>query len=242
MKKIIKTLILILLFKSTINYGQTKPIGEEPLSLDEFNFDTKITLLYPDKYLEKNSNDTYTVNEDKNDWVTFRKDSTFIDNYSDNERAIGIEYHQTSWTNINQLALFVNQSFQKINTATTLNGKIKVINPVATDISKEQSEDILRALVNKYGKYEKLKNKWNEKYDMYQWIYKDRIIRYVIQYDDEKNTIKMTVDQDKNTIEKGKKEHHYIGYIFIINRVLKDEVLGKMRTGDFVYLDNKNKL
>ena len=60
MKKLITFLLAIILF-SCQNTKQTKPIGESPLILDEFDFETKIATLYPDKYKSKDFSYVYEI-------------------------------------------------------------------------------------------------------------------------------------------------------------------------------------
>lgn len=234
--------ILLQLFASILMFincdGQVKPIGDAPLNLETFNFDTKISDLYPDKNKSKDYKDVYEIKGALHSQMV-AKDTTYINEYSDNKKAIGIEYRQQSSTSIDAMAIFKNQQFQKINVATTLEGKIKVINAVADELTEEQSEDLIKKLEKKYGKPEKLKNSWNEKFVINQWTEKDRIIRFVSAYDDESSTIKLVIDEGEQSISSREKGPHYIGYLFIINPALKDEVFEKMKTGDFVFLDEE---
>lgn len=234
-----KNNITILLLLSTILfYGQTRPIGEEPLNLENFNFDTKILDLYPEKNKSKEYNGFYEIKGTIHSQLV-AKDTTFINEYSDNKKAIGIEYRQQSSTSIDTMAIFENQQFQKVNVATTISGTIKVISTVADEITPQQCNGLIKKLVKKYGKPKKLKNSWNETFTIYEWTTKNKIIRFVSAFDDESTTMKLIINKENQTIASGEKEPHYVGYLFIINPLLKTEVFGKMKTGDFVYLDEK---
>ena len=228
-------LLLTTIFFSGCN-GQTKPIGEEPLDLESFNFETKISDLYPEKNKSKEYKGCYEIKGALHTQIVVT-DTTFVDKHSANKKAIGLEYHQQSSTSIDKMAVFENQMFQKINIATTIEGKIKVINAVADELTEQQSEVLFKKIVGKYGKPKKLKNNWNDKLTIYEWTVKDRIIRFVSSYNDESTTMKLVIDEEKQTIASGEKKPHYIGYLFIINPALKDEVFGKIKTGDFVFLD-----
>lgn len=216
--------------------GQAKPVGEEPLNLETFTFDIKISDLYPEKNKSKEYKDFYEIKGMMHPQLV-AKDTTYINEFSESKKAIGIEYRQQSSTSIDTMAVFENQKFQKINVATTLDGKIKAINAVADEITEQQSRDLIKILVNKYGKPKKLKSSWNQKFIIYEWIAKNRIIRFVSAYDDESTTMKLVINKEKQTIASGEKVPHYVGYLFIVNPALKDEVFGKMKTGDFVFLD-----
>lgn len=137
------------------------------------------------------------------------------------------------------MAVFENRQFQKVNVATTINGKIKVINAVADEITPKQCDGLIKKLVKKYGKPKKMKNSWNETFTIYEWTTKSKIIRFISAFDDESTTMKLIIDKENQTIASGEKEPHYVGYLFIINPLLKAEVFDKMKTGDFVYLDEK---
>jgi len=233
---------LLILFASTFMFtscdGQTKPIGNAPLNLETFSFDTKISDLYPEKNKSKDYKGVYKIRGALHSQMV-AKDTTFENEYSKNKKAIGIEYRQQSSTSIDTMAVFENQKFQKINVATTIDGKIKVINAVADELTSQQSGDLLKKLVKKYGKPKKLINSWDKKFIIYEWGAKNRIVRFVSAYDDESTTMKLVIDEEKQTISAGEKEPNYVGYLFIINPALKDEVFGKMKTGDFVFLDEK---
>lgn len=234
-----KNNITILLLLSTILfYGQTKPIGEEPLNLENFNFDTKILDLYPEKNKSKEYNGFYEIKGTIHSQLV-AKDTTFINEYSENKKAIGIEYRQQSSTSIDTMAIFENQQFQKVNVATTISGTIKIISSVADEITPQQCNGLIKKLVKKYGKPKKLKNSWNETFTIYEWTTKNKTIRFVSAFDDESTTMKLIINKKNQTIASGEKEPHYVGYLFIINPLLKTEVFGKMKTGDFVYLDEK---
>ena len=237
MKNNITILLLSIILFTTCN-AQTKPIGEEPLNLENFSFDTKISDLYPEKNKNASFKGYYDIKGAVHSQLVV-KDTIYIDKYSENKKATGIEYRQQSSTSIDTMAVFEKQPFQKINAATTINGQIKVINAVADELTQQQSNGLIKKLVNKYGKPKKLKNSWNEAFTIYEWTTKSKIIRFVSAYDDESTTMKIAINKENKTITSGEKEPHYVGYLFIINSLLKAEVFGKMKTGDFVFLDEK---
>lgn len=231
-------LILLAIFPCMISCnGQSKPIGEEPLDLEKLNFSTKIIDLFPEKYKSKTYPNAYELPEDEIGLSTmFKKDSTFVNRSKENQSVIGFEYKQVNWGMEDSLAVFKNQYFQKINIATTLDGRIKVINGVADELTKIESQNLFKNLKNKYGNYKKLKNTWGENLTTYEWVQKDKIIRFVTAYDDESTTMKIIINQEKGSISNGEKEPHFVSYLFIINPALKDEVFGKLKTGDLSYI------
>lgn len=228
-------LLISLLFLINCN-GQTKPIGKEPVDLENFDFNTKISDLFPNEYKSKEYKNYYEIPGSIHSQIV-EKDTTFTNEYSENKKPIGIEYRQQSSTSIDKLAIFENQIFNKVNIATTLDNKIKVINGVADEVTRKQSEDFIKNISKKYGKPKIFKSQGNENFTCHEWKTNNRIIRFVTTFDDESGTLKLNVDEKMQAISAGKKEPHFTNYLFVINQSFKNEVFGKLKTGDFVYLD-----
>lgn len=214
--------------------GQAKPIGQAPLNLLKFDFDTKITDLYPDKYKSQKWDDYYDlpVGEDTR---LVQRDTTFVDEFSEDQKAIGVEYRQVSSSSGDELALADKQAFSSISIATSLAGKIKAIGAEASEITDKETKNFIESLTKKYGNYKKLEGDFMSKFVIYEWEAGDRIFRYATIFTDEKNTMKLEVDKDKGTIKEGERNPHHDGYFFVINKdFLKD--LETLHTGTFVYI------
>lgn len=239
MRKYIKLLLPICVSLVTSCEGQVKPIGESPLDLEKFSFNTKVSELISEKHKSKDYTYVYELKvKGRENTIMFQRDSTYSNQFSAGRKAIGLEYRQGNWSTDDQLAVFQNQYFQKINIASTLDGKVKALGCVADELTKSQAENLLKILTAKFGASKKMTSSWNDKLTIHEWTKKDRIIRYVTSFTNEENTMKIVIDQSKGTLSEGKREPHYLGYLFIINPDLKSEVFGKMNTGDFVYLSN----
>ena len=233
----------LLLLTFSLSFAQQKAIGEAPLDIENFSFKTDISSLLPEKYKSKDYANTYEINieGDRERSVMLTKKETFLNNYSPEKKKIGFEYSQVNWSNIDKMAVFKNTYFQKISIATTNDGKIKAIAVVADELTKSDSQNILKLLTAKFGTSQKKKSSWNQKLTIYEWAKPDRIIRFVTAYNDESTTLKIVVDKDKNTIENGAKEPHFVSYLFLIDPASKAEVFGKLNSGDFVYLNEEGK-
>lgn len=241
-----KNNLLVLLVSITCLFtscdGQLKPIGEAPLNLEKFSFSTKVSALIPEKHKSKTYENVYEIeiDGDKKNSIMFQRDSTFSSQFTPERKAIGLEYRQGNWGMDDKMAVFQDQYFQKINIASTLDGKVKALGCVADELTKSQADNLLKILTTKYGASKTMISSWNKKLTIYEWTKKDRIIRYVTSFTNENNTMKIVIDKTKGTISEGKKEPHYLGYLFIIDPLLKSEVFGKMNTGDFVYISNES--
>ncbi|MGU3376566.1 hypothetical protein [Chryseobacterium sp. M5A1_1a] len=233
-----KRILLFAMFSLIVSCnGQNKPIGESPLDLENFDFSTKISVLFPEKNKSKAYENIYEIKGDEFGSMMFQKDTTFV--FSEERKPIGYEYRQINWSSDTSLATFKQYSFQKVNVATTMDGTIKAMGAVADEITSEENNKLLQLLNLKYGTPKKLKGSWKENLMIFEWTTKDRIIRFVTAYDDEKSTLKIEIDPSEKSIAEGKKNPHLTSYLFIINNALKNEVFGKLNTGDFVYLDDK---
>ena len=222
---------LLLIFVSC--NGQAKPIGEEPLDLFDFNFDTKVETLFPDQYKSKNYKDYYTVPTHYHS-ISFEKDSTFIDKFGEHKKAVGIEYRQQSSSNMDTLAIFKNQAFNRINFATNLKNEITVVCAVADEMTAIQSQNFLKMLTEKYGKYKKTEGEFGRKFFMYEWQTKRAVIRYSSVFNDERNTVKIAVTE--NSMTPADKDPHFEGYFYTIRKDAVENIKN-LNTGDFVFID-----
>lgn len=214
--------------------GQVKPIGQAPLNLLKFDFNTKITDLYPDKYKSEKWDNYYDIPVGEETRMV-QRDTTFINEFSQDQKAVGVEYRQMSSSSGDELALADKQAFSSISVATSIEGKIKAIGAETSEITNEQAKNFVENLTNKYGKYKKLEGDFMSKFTIYEWEAGDRIFRYATVYTDEQNTLKLEIDKDKGTIKESERNPHHNGYFFVINEdFVKD--LATLQTGIFVYI------
>ena len=212
--------------------GQEKALSDEPLKLENFDFNTKISTLLPDKNKSKNYDGYYDIKSE-----LMEVDTINDGDYIGNEKPIRIEYRERSYSSGDILATFEDFDFNAINLATTLDGKIMVVNALIGEISLKETQRFIKLLDKKFGKSTKTKGDFIKPFDIYTWKYKDRIIKYCIVRNDENNTLKIVVDKENKTIVNEKKEPHFEVYIYLIKNEYADKVIGKMRTGDLIYCD-----
>ena len=231
--RIIKLLTFLnLLIIYTSCNGQIKPIGEEPLELANFDFNTKFTTLLPDKNKSKNYDGYYEVKSE-----LIEVDTIKDDDFNGSEKPIRIEYREKGYSSGDTLATFEDFDFNAINLVTTLDGNIMVVNALIGEISLKETHRFIKLLDRKFGKSKKTKGEFIKPFDIYTWEFKDRFIKYCVVGDDESNTLKIVVDKENNTIENGKRQPHLGAYIYLIKKEYSDKVIGKMGTGDLIYCD-----
>lgn len=229
--KLLTFLNFILLFTSCNK--QVKSIDEEPLDLLNFNFNTKIESIIPKKYESKYYKDYYTIPR-KYFQISFQKESTFIDEFGADPIELGTKYLQKASSNMDTLAVFKNQTFNRVNFATNLNNEIFVVSAVADETSETQSKDFLKTLTEKYGKYKKTEGDFGGKFFIYEWENNNQIIKYSTVFNDEINTLKIAASD--NQITSINKEPHMEGYFYIIKKE-NIENIKNLNTGDFVFID-----
>ncbi len=208
-------------------------IAEEPLQLENFDFNTKLSALLPEKTKSKVYSGYYELKSEllKVDTIS---DGEFIGS----EKPVRIEYRQQSFSSQDILAKFGNEEFNAVNLATTIDGKIMVLNALIDKTDLKQTKDFIETIDKKYGKSAKTKGEFSDKnYDIFTWQLKDRIIRYTTVLDKEENTLKIEIDEENKKIMNGDKNPHYKGYIFIIKKEYKSQIFGKVSSGDFVFLE-----
>lgn len=232
-------LFLSIFLLPAICSGQIKPIGEEPLILEKLDFNTKINALYPDKNKSDEFKDHYKIFADSiPGFHLVVKETIYENEFDESKKPIGIEYRQQSSSSQNVLAVFGKQSFNKINVATTVDNKIKVIGAVATKISESESGNFIEYLTKKYGAFKKLKGEFGKTFHIYEWKTKDRTFRYAPIFNDEQNTLRVKIDENKKSVIPIKKEPHFEGYFYVIKNGFMQS-MNSIKSGDFAYL-NKN--
>ncbi len=213
MKKLFFLLSISFLILSSCS--KVKPIGEAPLNLQNFSFSTSISDLLPSKYKHKSFDGYYGLQGYSE--TRLMKVDTIYNEYSDNRKAIGIQYSQTEWSpEKDNMAMFGSQKFQRISFSTSMDGKIEVVCAVADYLTKDQSDNLLKTLIKAYGNPQKLVSNWLSHNPIYEWNTKDR-------------TIRLTISGENKDFE---------CYLFLINPLYKKEILDqKSRQGDFCSID-----
>lgn len=235
MKKLL-LLPTILTFMISCNGQENKKvtsIAEEPLQLENFDFNTKLSTLLPEKTKSKDYKGYYELKSEM-----LKVDTISEGEFIDSEKPVRIEYHQLSFSYQDILAKFGNEEFNAVNFATTIDGKIMLVNALIGKTDLKQTKAFIEKLDKKYGKSTKTKGEFSDKkYDIFTWQLKDRIMRYTTVLDNEENVLKIEIDEENKKIRNGDKNPHYKGYIFIIKKEYKDQIFGKVSSGDFVFLE-----
>lgn len=222
MKKLL--LLAILPFVISCN-GQEKDniksLLEEPLQLNNFSFRTHISTLLPDKAKSKDF-DGYDIKSEGLEVKTISIDNEL--EYYGNENPVKYVYQQFTYSYDETLAKFDDYEFNAINFITTNKGKIMAVNVIIDQVTLNKAQKIIQILDKKYGASKKTKGFTSEEFAIYTWSLKDRMIRYSIVQADKLN------EKDADL---------YCGRLYIIDNTKTNDVLGKVSSGDFIYLNEE---
>ncbi|WP_293743317.1 hypothetical protein [uncultured Pedobacter sp.] len=214
--------------------GQVKPVGQAPLDLIDINFDIKVTSLYPEKYKSEKLENYFDIPVGEKTIIVLR-DTTFINEFYQEQKAVGVEYSQMSSSSDDTLAIACKQAFSSLSVAASPDGKIKAIGAKVSDMTDKEAKDFIAELTNRHGKPKKLEGDFMSKFTIYEWDAQDRIFRYSTIFNDEKNTVKLKVDKKEVTIKSMDRTPHHNGYFFVINKAFVND-LKTLNNGVFVYV------
>jgi len=214
--------------------GQVKPIGKEPLKLLDFNFKNKVSALYPAAYKNKEYEGYYDLPVN-GETRMIKTDTTYNNEYDEGKKAIGMEYRQVSSSSGDVLAVVGEQEFNTLNLAATLDGTVKVIGCEVSELTDAETKKFIESLNKKFGNAKKLEGEFMNKFFIYEWEAHDKVFRFSTVFTDEKNAMKIEVDQQSGKMKEGERTTHHEGYFFVINKAyIKD--LETLHTGAFVYI------
>ena len=232
MKKILTILLLtaITLFFLNCN-GQNKMLGESPLILDKFDFDTDITTLFPAKNITKKNNNIYKIPFGTHN-LFFIKDTIVVYNGSllGDKLPVMIQYRKTNFLRSDTVAVYEKFPFNSINLATTMENKIMMINGLVEYANTVESIKIIDLLDKNYGNHIKSKGNYIQPFDIYTWTLQDRIIKYsIVNIDHDETSI------ENNTVQNREEQMNIMAYLFIIKKEYANKTIGRMYQGDLVY-------
>ncbi|QXP52621.1 hypothetical protein [Cellulophaga sp. HaHa_2_1] len=224
MKKNNLLLLVLIIFMSCKN--EVKPIGEGILDLEDFDFDTKVSQLYPERLRSKDYTDSYVI-------------KGFKDNESLAQVSVdGSEYLQGGFYSNDSLAKFDNHIFQAVNLVVSADDRIKIINGVASWVNESEVKNMFNLLNEKYGKPKELICSWGNNLKLYEWTLSDKIIRFVSTLDDNSNALNLDLITNRNNKndKSGEEEPLFSYYFFILNPEFKKDMLeDRFFSGAFLY-------
>lgn len=218
------------------------PLGEKTIKLDDFDFSTPITDIFPDRYIStEDGEDWYQIptpsTEDGEDGYLYHKET--CTNYDGN--AFWVTYSQYGSCDADELLSMGGHTFSTANFAVTLDGRrIAAAGGCNRDITQEDCDRFIALLTKRYGEPEQRDGKWFP-VRLYKWKLKDRTLTFAIHETDEHNVLKLekVYHEEDNTLEirEGKRKNRTEGYFFVFDGEWYDRFVRtqSMAKGDFSY-------
>lgn len=219
------------------------PLGEGTIELDNFDFTTSISVIFPDRYLDPEFGDdgwyrVPSVSSTLGDYAMYRRDTCF--NFF-RDKALWVTYRRQSLCPADEYLSMAGRTFPAANFATAFDGRIFAVGGTISELTQAASEDFIARLSERYGEPVHTVESFSRDYDMYTWTLEDRTLKYAAITTDEHNVLKFehvyNEDGSLADIRPGKRRNILQGYFFVIDAAWRDRFLITDRavSGDFVY-------
>lgn len=190
-------------------------LGEKTIELDNFNFSTPITDIFPECYISTEwGTDWYNI-PSLNGTVLYHKE--ICKDYDGND--VWITYSNTGCCYADKFLSMYDYIFCSADFATTLDGHIFAAGGHVPDITQEDCNKFISLLSKQYGEPER--NTGNFSCSLYKWKLKDRTLTFAVHETDEHNVLKLesTYHEEDKTLEirEGKRRNITEGYFFIFD-------------------------
>ncbi|MDY3913503.1 MAG: hypothetical protein SOZ18_00885 [Phocaeicola sp.] len=216
------------------------PLGEKTIKLDDFDFSTPITDIFPDRYISTEwGEDWYQIPSPCTEYGHLYQKVTRT-NYGDGN-AFWITYSQQSYCDADEFLSMFGYTFSSANFAVTLDGRrIVAAGGCNHDLTQEDCDRFIALLTKRYGESEQGDGKWFP-VRLYKWRLKDRTLTFAIHETDEHNILKIekVYHEEDNTLEirEGKRRNRTEGYFFVFDGEWYDRFVRtqNMAKGDFAF-------
>ncbi len=215
------------------------PLGEKTIKLDDFDFSTPITDIFPDRYISAEwGEDWYQIPSPCTEYGHLYQKET-RKNYDGN--AFWVTYSQNGSCDADELLSMGGHTFSTANFAVTLDGRrISAVGGCNYDLTQEDCDRFIALLTKRYGEPEQGDGKWFP-VRLYKWRLKDRTLTFAIHETDEHNILKLekVYHEEDNTLEirEGKRRNRTEGYFFVFDGEWYDRFVRtqNMAKGDFAF-------
>lgn len=190
-------------------------LGEKTIKLDNFNFSTPITNIFPESYISTEwGADWYDIPSlSSNGTVLYRKE--ICKDYDGND--IWITYSNMGYCYADKLLSMYDYIFCSADFATTLDGHIFAVGGHISDMTQEDCNKFISLLSKQYGEPERSTGGFS--CSLYKWKLKDRTLMFAIHETDEHNTLNIEriyhKEDKKLEFREGKRRDRTEGYFFI---------------------------
>lgn len=211
------------------------PLGERTIELDDFNFTTPISEIFPERYIHP----AYGPNWYNVPSGHLYNKETLHD--SSTGEALWITYTHSSSSSDDEYLSMAGQTFNAANFATTLDGHIFLVSGKIDELTQTESNDFITRLTKCYGDPIHTVEDCFGDYDLYTWTLKERTLKYAVVTTDNHNVLKIEVKHNEDgslvNIGEGKRKITLKGYFYVIDAAWRDRFFEAdcRKEGDFCY-------
>lgn len=173
------------------------------------------------------------------DFHMIKIDSVYNDNwsYSDPEKLIGIQYNMMGWSSGDSLGYYHNMYFEKIDMMNSIRGEFMALVGTNESENRDNFDNLLSYLKQKEGEPVVVENDFFGVYYNYSWDLDDRYISITSKLNNKKKTLKLSLEISEDNVIIDTTKHPSIDTrLFIINNKYKDSIVGKLNSGDWLFL------
>lgn len=214
----LKTLIIMGLLSTLSLNGCAQrpgPLGEKTIKLDNFDFSTPITDIFPEHFVDT------TIGADWYKIPSYMESSLYhkeaCKDYEDNP--LWVTYKNLSSCNADKYLSMAEYTFCTADIVTTLDGRIFAIGGYEGDITQEDCDNFIAFLSKRYGDPERATGNFSS--NLYKWKLKDRTLTFAVKSTDEHNVLKIekvyNEDGSLADIREGKRRNKLDGYFFVFD-------------------------
>lgn len=212
----LKTFILVAALSASSLGGCAQrpgPLGEKTIKLDNFDFSTPITDIFPERYIDPQWGANWYKIPSINGTVSYCK--SVCEDSDDNE--VWITYSHSSCCTADEFLSMYGYTFCSAYLVTTLDGHIFAVGGHAHEITQEDRNKFIDLLSKQYGEPEHSTGSFSS--SLYKWKQKDRTLTLAVKETDEHNVLKIerNYNEEDDTIEfrEGKRRNRVECYFFI---------------------------
>lgn len=218
---------------------QPGPLGEETIGLDDFDFTTPISAIFPESYVDSTYGSAWFQVPSCSGYNLYHKEECF--NFA-GDSALWVTYQHQSSCSADEYLSMAGRPFPAANFATTSDVRIFAVGGSISGITQDASDDFIARLSKSYGEPVCNEESFGSRvYNLYTWTLEDRTVKYAAVTTDEHNVLKIehvyNEDGSLADIREGKRRRSINGYIFVIDAAWRDRFLltDCAVSGDFSY-------
>lgn len=231
MKKLITTMLSLMIIAMAILSCTNPKLGEDRLNLEKFDLNFNVGKFYAneidkekkyeeqkDVLLEKIHKKDYTEKEfeeldeklsELNNFKWIKIDTVYNQIYNsatytyenDLKNIIGLQYNMMSWGSEDSLAYYGKMHFKKVDMAKSPKGDFMALVALSESEGADDFKQLLNHIEQNHGKAAVKEYEFFGSYFVYFWELEDRLLAISSKYDDKENTLKLGIEISEDSVK-----------------------------------------